>query len=70
MTRRITAVLDIALETQGTATPQEFAEVLAGEIELMMPSVCVATEGVPVGEWSCASVIRVAVSRVSEQENS
>ena len=41
---------------------------LAGEIELMMPSVCVATEGGPVGEGSCATVTRVAVSRASEQE--
>jgi hypothetical protein len=70
VTRRITATLAIALETQGTGTPQEFAEALAGEIEFWLPSVCIVMEGVPVAEHPAATVTRVAVSRATEQEAS
>lgn len=68
MTRRITLTLDFALETQGDGTPQQFAEALADELELVVPSACVPLEGVPVGEWPSATVTAVRVNRASEQE--
>jgi hypothetical protein len=63
--RRITVVLDIALETEEDMLIEELASVLAEEIDLMLPRVSI-WRGQEQG-YDSADVTRVAVQRFSEQ---
>ena len=68
MKRRITITLDVGMESECEFSLSEMAESLAEDIEMMLPSVCVPRRGVPAKDWPCATLTRVAVSRVTEQE--
>ena len=64
--RRITVVLDVALETEAATSAQVFGDVLAEEIELMLPRVSVWLGQEHGFDW--ADVTRVSATRASEQE--